>query len=147
MATAYNLERFVEAQANTYETALREIRSGKKRSHWMWFIFPQMKGLGNSEFARFYAISSRNEAEAYLQHPLLGARLHEICLALLGLPEADALAIFGSPDNMKLHSCMTLFASVPGVDLGNFKKVIDKFFEGKMDGKTLRLLDDDLSAG
>ena len=143
----YNLGRFVNAQQVNYADALSEIRSGKKHSHWMWYVFPQIAGLGNSEYAKLYAIRDRNEAEAYLQHPLLGARLHEICLALLQLEQSDALLIFGSPDNLKLKSSMTLFASVPGNDNAVFKQVLDKFFAGQMDTRTLEILDNDLSAG
>lgn len=143
----HHLERFVDAQADTYGTALAEIRSGKKQSHWMWFIFPQLLGLGKSEYARIYGIRDRNEAEAYLQHPLLGPRLHEICLALLELDGSDALAIFGSPDNLKLQSAMTLFLSVPSNYFDVFQQVLDKFFSGVMDEKTIDILDSDLSAG
>ena len=143
----YDLGRFVNAQQVNYANALSEIRSGKKHSHWMWYVFPQIAGLGNSEYAKLYAIRDRNEAEAYLQHPLLGARLHEICLALLQLEQSDALLIFGSPDNLKLKSSMTLFTSVPGEDNAVFKQVLDKFFSGKMDTRTLEILDNDLSAG
>jgi uncharacterized protein (DUF1810 family) len=143
----YNLGRFVNAQQVNYADALSEIRSGKKHSHWMWYVFPQIAGLGNSEYAKLYAIRDRNEAEAYLQHPLLGARLHEICLSLLQLEQSDALLIFGSPDNLKLKSSMTLFASVPGNDNAVFKQVLDKFFAGQMDTRTLEILDNDLSAG
>jgi uncharacterized protein (DUF1810 family) len=144
---APDLKRFVDAQATSYHVALSEIKNGRKRSHWMWYIFPQVAGLGQSEYSRFYGIRNRNEAEAYLQHPVLGLRLCEISNALLQLPGSDALSIFGSPDHKKLQSSMTLFASVPGSCYEIFKQVIDKFFEGKMDKKTIEVLENDLSAG
>ena len=147
LSDTFNLERFITAQRENYTNALAEIRSGKKHSHWMWYVFPQIAGLGNSNYAKLYAIRNRNEAEAYLQHPLLGARLLEICLALLQLKESDALLVFGSPDNLKLKSSMTLFASVPGKDNAVFKQVLNKFFAEQMDSRTLEILDDDLSAG
>ncbi|WP_242478790.1 DUF1810 domain-containing protein [Hymenobacter lapidiphilus] len=109
-----NLQRFLDAQESTYPTALTEIRNGRKRSHWMWFIFPQLQGLGFSETARFYGLHDAAEAAAYLVHPVLGKRLVEICEALLKLDSSDATRIFGSPDDMKLRSSMTLFGAVPG---------------------------------
>jgi uncharacterized protein (DUF1810 family) len=141
----YNLGRFVDAQLVNYADALSEIKSGRKRSHWMWYVFPQVAGLGNSEYTKLYAIRDRNEAEAYLQHPLLVARIHEICLALLQLEQSDALLVFGSPDHLKLKSSMTLFASVPSNDNAVFKQVLDKFFAGQMDTRTLEILGNDLS--
>ncbi len=143
----FHLERFVEAQSNTYFAALNEIRAGKKRSHWMWFVFPQLAGLGNSEFARRYAVSGRDEAVAYLQHPILGARLTEICRALLEIDGSNATQILGTPDDMKLHSCITLFLSIPVNDPSIFQAVLKKFFGGTMDRKTLLLLGNDLSVG
>lgn len=139
----YNLERFLKAQERNYAAALSEIRSGKKTSHWMWYVFPQVAGLGNSEYARLYAIRSRNEASAYLQHPILGPRLREICEALLESGENDALKVFGSPDNMKLRSSMTLFSSVTSEYHAVFKKVLAVFFEGVRDAKSLQILKDD----
>lgn len=133
------LTRFLDAQASTYPTALAEIRAGRKRSHWMWFIFPQVQGLGLSETARFYAIHDMREAEAYARHPVLGPRLVEISTALLGLASRDAHAIVGSPDDLKLRSSMTLFAAVPGAGLV-FGAVLDKFFGGQRDEKTLRII-------
>ena len=133
------LTRFLDAQARTYQTALAEINAGRKRSHWMWFIFPQVQGLGLSETARFYAIRDVQEAAAYARHPVLGPRLVEISTALLGLPSSDAYAIMGSPDDVKLRSSMTLFAAVPGAD-PVFGAVLAKFFGGQRDEKTLRLI-------
>lgn len=141
MAESHNLERFVGAQASSYQQALSEIRAGKKRSHWMWYIFPQLAGLGRSDYAIRYAIRDKSEAEAYLQHPVLGKRLAEISDALLQLQTSDALAVFGSPDHLKLHSSMTLFASLPGIHQQVFKAVLDKYFSGKMDARTLAILE------
>ena len=134
-----NLVRFVEAQAGSYPAALSEGRSGRKRSHWMWYIFPQIQELGLSETARFYAIQDRREVEQYARHPVLGRRLVEISTALLGLASNDAHAIMGSPDDLKLKSSMTLFAAVPGAD-PVFGAVQEKFFGGAQDEQTLRIL-------
>jgi uncharacterized protein (DUF1810 family) len=139
MANDFNLERFVEAQRNDYAVALSEIKKGKKRSHWMWYIFPQALGLGYTSASMEYGIKNVNEAAAYLQHEILGKRLIEISSALLQLETNDALAVFGRPDNLKLRSSMTLFSLVPGAD-EVFQKVLDKFFNGKKDDKTLQLL-------
>lgn len=133
------LQRFIDAQDGDYATALSEIKRGRKRSHWMWYIFPQIQGLGLSDMSKRYAIKDLDEAEAYLNHPVLGQRLIEICTALLGLNSNDAYAIFGTPDDMKLRSCMTLFASLPDA-YPVFRSVLDKFFNGKMDSATLKLL-------
>ncbi len=133
------LQRFIQAQQNQYETALSEMKKGRKRSHWMWYIFPQIKGLGFSEMSNYYAIQNKQEAEAYVTHPVLGKRLTEICEALLQLPDNNARNIFGSPDDLKLHSSMTLFASLadsPSV----FTDVLKKFFSGNKDEKTIRIL-------
>ena len=111
-----NLDRFIKAQENIYKEALSEIRAGRKRSHWMWYIFPQLAGLGFSETSKYYGIKDLPEAEAYTSHPVLGSRLVEICTALLGLGENNANRIFGSPDDMKLKSSMTLFSSLPKAD-------------------------------
>lgn len=132
-----NLSRFIKAQEQSYDTALGEIKAGQKRSHWMWYIFPQYKGLGRSETSVFYAINSLEEAGAYLSHPILGFRLREITSTLLKLEGNDARSIFGRPDDMKLRSCMTLFSEVEGAQDNIFSKVIDKFFEGKKDYRTL----------
>ena len=134
-----DLKRFISAQEKDYSTALSEIRAGRKRSHWMWYIFPQIQGLGFSETARFYAVKDLAEAEAFLKHPVLGSRLVQISKALLQLNSSDAHSIFGSPDDLKLKSSMTLFALVPGTD-PVFQAVLDKFFKGQKDSKTLQLL-------
>ncbi|WP_256009739.1 DUF1810 domain-containing protein [Desertivirga xinjiangensis] len=134
-----DLLRFISAQEQDYAIALSEIKAGRKRSHWMWYIFPQMKGLGFSQMAQHYGIKDLAEATAYLAHPVLGGRLVEITKALLQLPGNDATYIMGSPDDMKLRSSMTLFAMVPGAD-PVFEAVLEKFFEGKKDDATLRLI-------
>src|ERR1700744_1022042 len=139
MQNEYKLERFIEAQNGTYEKELAEIRGGRKRSHWMWYIFPQLAGLGFSETSRYYAITGPGEASAYLHHPILGPRLVEICRALLELDINNAGEIFGSPDDMKLRSSMTLFTEVEGADKV-FSLVLEKFFGGVKDNKTLLLL-------
>lgn len=127
MEDKYHLERFKEAQAGgVYEQALSEIRSGHKKSHWMWFIFPQIKGLGFSPTARFFEIKSLAEAQAYLDDSLLGSRLREISSALLEQGNSDPYKIFGYPDDMKLHSSMTLFDHVSQNDI--FAKILDKFY-------------------
>ena len=134
------LERFIKAQNNTYEEALNEIKAGRKRSHWIWFIFPQMKDLGFSHMSQFYGIENIDEAREYLANPVLGTRLVEISEALLNLQENDpAVVMGGSPDDMKLQSSMTLFAAVSD-DNSVFHRVLDKFFDGKKDTKTLGLL-------
>lgn len=135
-----DLNRFIEAQATTYDTALEEIKEGRKISHWMWYIFPQYKGLGNSEFAKFYALQNMSEATAYLHHPILGARLKEISNTLLKLEQKDPTFIFGHPDDMKLKSCMTLFSKVEIGDETIFTKIINQFFEGDFDRNTLILI-------
>ncbi|QIX59873.1 DUF1810 domain-containing protein [Hymenobacter sp. BT18] len=134
-----NLQRFLDAQQRDYATALAEIRAGRKRSHWMWYIFPQIQGLGYSETARFYAIQNRQEAEAYLQHPVLGTRLVEISHALLTLESNDATRIMGSPDDVKLWSSMTLFGALDNPN-PVFQRVLDKFFGGNQDAKTVQIL-------
>ena len=132
------LEKFVTAHARDYSTALREIQSGRKRSHWMWYIFPQIAGLGMSSTAQYYAIADLREARAYWEHPLLGARLREISEALLTLDTDDAGEVFGWPDELKLRSSMTLFSRATGEPV--FQQVLDKFYGGREDDKTLRLL-------
>jgi len=139
MSNENNLNRFIDAQERDYQTALTEIRNGRKKSHWMWYIFPQVQGLGFSETSRFYAIKDLDEAEAFLQHPILGSRLIAICNALLGLQSNNANQIFGSPDDVKLKSCMTLFAALSNSD-PVFGLVLDKFFNGRKDQKTLQLI-------
>lgn len=133
------LERFVQAQEKSYQDALAELKSGRKRSHWMWYVFPQIKGLGFSEMARFYAIEDIKEAEDYLAHPVLGKRLIEITQVLIELNEDDANKVFGYPDDMKLKSSMTLFANINRTD-PVFLQVIYKYFHGKQDVATLRII-------
>lgn len=137
-----NLNRFLTAQENEYEQSLSEIKSGRKRSHWMWYIFPQYKGLGYSETSKYYSIQDLNEARDYLTHPILGSRLREITNELVIIEENNANTIFGSPDDMKLKSSMTLFASVDTSDEKPFNKILDKFFHGHLDEKTLDLIEE-----
>ena len=132
------LDRFLEPQRTTYAIALEEVRSGRKVSHWMWYIFPQLRGLGQSNTAWYYGIEDLQEARTYLAHPVLGQRLREITRAALVLPETDPMKLFGWPDDMKFHSCMTLFAQVSGNDL--FTQALDKFFGGQGDSLTMELL-------
>ncbi len=126
---SYNLNRFLLAQENTYEQALREIQAGRKMSHWMWFIFPQMKGLGTSFNSTFYGISGRDEAEAYLAHPILGPRLVEISKVLLTHADKPIELILGHMDSLKLKSCVELFASVPACD-PVFSQINECFLNG-----------------
>lgn len=135
----YNLRRFADAQATAYDTALAEIRNGRKRSHWMWYVFPQFEGLGESPTSRDYAIRSLAEATAYLADPILGSRLVECAEAVLGLEGRSAREIFGTPDDLKLRSSATLFASVspPG---SVFHRLIDAYFQGRPDQATLALI-------
>jgi uncharacterized protein (DUF1810 family) len=133
------LDRFVKVQESIYAIAFEEIRHCRKSSHWMWFIFPQIAGLGFSETSRFYAIRDIAEAQEYLDHPILGNRLSEISNELLRHRGIPASTIFGSPDDMKLRSSMTLFASADRTD-PVFGQVFDQFFEGKKDEKTIGLL-------
>jgi uncharacterized protein (DUF1810 family) len=138
-ADPYDLERFVQAQARDYSVALAEVTGGEKRSHWMWYIFPQLSGLGSSPTSKRYSIRSTAEAEAYLRHPVLGPRLRECCEAALRVAGRSAYEIFGSPDDMKLRSCATLFAHVSPAG-SVFAKVLIKYFRGEGDPATLRLL-------
>lgn len=133
------LTRFLDAQNQLYLKALAEVGNGQKESHWMWFVFPQIKGLGFSETAKFYGITDLEEAEAYLAHPVLGKHLIEISEALLKIEDKTATEIFGTPDDMKLRSCMTLFSKVPGAD-EIFEKVLNKYFGGSQDDYTEELL-------
>ncbi len=126
MNDPYHLDRFVEAQQGIYAVALREVRAGAKRSHWMWFIFPQSAGLGHSDMARRYAISGTDEAHAYLAHPVLGPRLREITSALSTVSPPDPVAVFGPVDAMKLRSCLTLFAGVEPA--GPFRAALARWF-------------------
>jgi uncharacterized protein (DUF1810 family) len=139
-----DLDRFVTAQdeRGTYGTALAELRGGRKRSHWMWFVFPQVAGLGHSPTAQYYAISGLDEARAYLAHPVLGARLVECAQALTALRTGDPVAVLGGVDAQKLRSSMTLFAHAAGPDDTSagaaFRAVLDQYFDGQQDPETLR---------
>jgi uncharacterized protein (DUF1810 family) len=135
----YDLRRFVRAQEVDYQRALLEIKSGRKRSHWMWYIFPQFDGLAFSSTSKRYAIKSLAEATAYLDHPVLGPRLLECAEAVVGVAGRSAAEIFGSPDDLKLRSCATLFACVlpPG---SVFDRLLAKYYRGERDGKTIQLL-------
>ncbi len=135
----YNLQRFLDAQQGDYERALTEVRNGRKYSHWIWYIFPQLKGLGMSYNSQYYGISGKEEAEAYLAHPILGERLREITSAFLQLKGKTAQDVFGALDAMKVLSCMTLFNEVAPDDL--FQQVIDRYYQGKTDEMTKRMLD------
>ena len=139
LADPHDLNRFVAAQNDDYEQALSEVRNGRKQSHWMWFIFPQYDGLGFSSMSKRYAIKSLAEARAYLQHPILGPRLVECCEAAFAIDGRSANEVFGSPDDMKLQSCATLFAAVSPKG-SVFERLLDKYFQGKRDEKTLRLI-------
>lgn len=135
----YNLDRFIQAQGHSYETALSEIKNGFKRTHWMWYIFPQLKELGRSSTAKYYGIEDLEEAKIYLAHPVLGTRLKEISEALLKLETNDPYRVMGDIDGLKLCSSMTLFAEVEGYD-SVFGKVIDKYYGGKRDVNTIHIL-------
>ena len=132
------MQRFIQAQETSYPTALAEVRAGYKSSHWMWYIFPQLKGLGFSSTAQYYGINGREEAMAYLKHPVLGARLREITTAFLQLSGVSAKEVLGHTDAMKMLSCMTLFNVVTPKDI--FQQVIDKYYNGRVDRRTLSLL-------
>lgn len=134
-----NLKRFTEAQYRDYEQALKEIKNGRKESHWMWYIFPQLKGLGRSYTSDFYGIVDLDEAKAFLQDPYLGKNLQEISEALLNLDNDNATQIMGRPDDMKLKSSMTLFACADPEN-AVFEKVLEKFYNGHKDGRTLKML-------
>ena len=139
MTDPYNLPRFVDAQAPVYSRVLAELRAGQKHSHWMWFVFPQLRGLGHSAMARHYGIASRTEAQAYWRHPVLGARLAECTQLMLAVPDRSAHDILGSPDDMKFRSCMTLFNAVsPQEPL--WRQALEKYFGGLPDPRTLELL-------
>ncbi len=135
----HQLERFIAAQESIYQQVVNELSAGRKRSHWMWFIFPQLAGLGFSAMAQHYAIGSLAEARAYLVHPVLGARLRECSALVLAVQGATVHGIFGSPDNMKFHSSMTLFAQA-APDEALFRDCLDKYFGGVPDRATLDLL-------
>jgi uncharacterized protein (DUF1810 family) len=135
----YDLERFVDAQRETYDRALAEIRAGQKQSHWMWFVFPQLAGLGSSAMAERYAIASADEARAYLAHPILGPRLVECATAVLAVRGHSAHDIFGSPDDVKLRSSATLFAHVSPAG-SVFHRVLDQYFDSTPDRRTCSLI-------
>lgn len=137
----FDLERFLNAQQNTYDRALNELIAGKKKSHWMWFIFPQIQGLGRSDTARFYAISGRPEAQAYLAHSVLGSRLEDCTRAMLSHSNLTAHDILGSPDDLKFHSSMTLFAATAHEN-SLFQAALGQFCNGVEDQKTLLALRD-----
>ena len=137
--TEADLIRFMDAQAQVYRQVVEELTDGHKRTHWMWFIFPQIDGLGYSSTAKFYAIKSKDEANAYLDHALLGKRLRECAEALLKIEGKSAAEIFGYPDDLKLRSSMTLFASVSPADSA-FSRVLAQYFGGEPDQRTLELL-------
>jgi uncharacterized protein (DUF1810 family) len=134
-----NLERFITAQAPVYAQALAELRAGQKQSHWMWFVFPQMMGLGQSSAARAYGIQSLNEARSYLAHPVLGTRLRECCQAVMNVRGKSANDIFGTPDDMKFRSSLTMFTEAAPQEL-MFFNLLEKYFDGEPDEATLELL-------
>lgn len=136
-----DLKRFIVAQERDYPVALAEIRAGRKRSHWMWYIFPQLEGLGHSPLAQRYAIRDMEEASAYLADAVLGPRLVEISRALMGLATNDATTVMGTPDDLKLRSCMTLFSMVAGADKV-FLDVLGKFYGGRRDQWTVEMIGD-----
>ena len=137
-----NLQRFVVAQQPVYETVLAELRAGHKTGHWIWFIFPQLRGLGRSTTSEQFGIISLDEARAYLEHPVLGPRLRECSRLLAAVADRSIQTIVGWPDCLKVHSCMTLFSTASGsaVDNSDFQAVLDKYFEGQPDEATLKLL-------
>lgn len=133
-----NLERFIKAQERDYKTALEEIKRGKKESHWIWYIFPQIKGLGNSETSQYYSIQNIDEAKDYWNNKYLRNNLVEICNELLKLETSDILKVMGFPDNLKLCSCMTLFHLIAPEE-SVFKKVLNKYYDGNIDENTVRI--------
>ena len=138
MEDKFNLSRFIEAQLYSYDNALRELQRGRKTSHWMWYIFPQLRGLGRSYYSNFYGLSGKDEAISYLEYPILSERLKNVCDAVLGLDTSDARSVFGGIDSHKLCSSMTLFDIVAPYDL--FAAVLDKFFDGRRDRRTIELI-------
>lgn len=134
-----NLDRFLKAHEENYSKAIAELRSGQKRSHWMWYVFPQLKGLGSSETADYYGIRNIDEATNFLHHPILGKNLIRICKVLEGINGKSASEIFGTPDDLKLQSNLTLFSLVKETN-PIFKQLINKYFDGKPDQRTLELL-------
>lgn len=134
----YDLNRFLKAQETNYQNALQELKNGRKRTHWIWYILPQIDGLGHSKMNSFYSIKSEDEALAYYNHPVLGSRLIEICNVILSIDKNNPLDVFGYPDELKVKSCMTLFSSVSNNDI--FQKILDKFYNGLKDDLTLNSL-------
>jgi len=139
MSEPHDLQRFIAAQDRVYAAVLEELRAGRKTSHWMWFVFPQIAGLGRSDTARFYAIADRDEALAYLAHPVLGPRLLACTQLVNSIEGRDIHAIFGSPDDLKFHSSMTLFHEI-AADKTVFRAALDKYFGGRRDPATLARL-------
>ncbi len=135
----FNLERFVTAQAPVFAAALDELKAGQKRSHWMWFVFPQLRGLGHSSMAQFYGIGSLNEARTYLAHPVLGPRLILCTEMVLAVEGRSVHAIFGSPDDLKFCSSMTLFALAAGEGENSFRRALDRYCNGRLDARTVAL--------
>ena len=140
MDDPYDLARFVTAQERVFDAAVRELKAGQKRSHWMWFVFPQLRGLGSSPMAERYGISSLEEARAYLAHPLLGARLRQCTQLLNEIVGRDAETVFGYPDYLKFRSCMTLFEQAAGVEAEVFSSALARYFAGEGDPLTRRML-------
>jgi uncharacterized protein (DUF1810 family) len=138
-SSSSELERFVEAQAPVFGSVIEELTAGRKRSHWMWFVFPQLKGLGRSPTADFYGIASLGQAQAYWRHPLLGPRLKRCAGLVLAAAPKSAAQIFGSPDDLKLRSCMTLFDPASGGE-PVFRQVLERFFDGEPDPRTLAIV-------
>ena len=138
MSDELGLQRFVDAQAGVIDAVRDELRAGRKRSHWMWFVFPQLKGLGVSSTAQFYGIASLDEARAYLAHPVLGPRLRECCALMLAVPGRSAQEILGSPDDLKFRSCLTLF-SLAAPQEAVFQQALQRFYEGEPDARTVAL--------
>jgi|TARA_B100001971_G_scaffold187655_1_gene188486 uncharacterized protein (DUF1810 family) len=141
MEIASNLDRFLDAQAEIYESAFSELKDGWKCTHWMWFVFPQIQGLGRSEMARHYAIQDAAEASAFLEHPVLGARLRECAETVLNTDNRTAAEIFGHPDDLKLKSSMTLFGHISNKPESVFARVLEKFYQGERCSLTLQQLD------
>ena len=140
MADAFDLQRFFDAQTGVIERAMAELAAGRKASHWMWFVFPQLKGLGQSPTAQFYGIEGLDEARAYLAHPVLGPRLETAARAALESPAASLHDLFGSPDDLKFVSCMTLFAKAAGGDGGIYGRALSRWAGGREDARTLARL-------
>lgn len=139
MEDKYNLQRFVKAQQQDFSAAYMEVSLGRKRSHWMWYVFPQITGLGMTSTSQYYSIKSAEEAKAYMEHPYLGENMRRICKALLSLQENDPHKIFGTPDDLKLCSSMTLFArTVPEEPL--FQQVLEQYYDGRRDERTIEIL-------